>query len=47
MGNLFVKALAALVEANEAMGASPKEAFHLAFAQVMVATHEELELLAV
>ncbi len=34
-----------LIDANQALGASPEEAFALAFVQVMIATEEELELL--
>jgi hypothetical protein len=34
-----------LVEANEALGATPREAFVLAFRQALVASGEELELL--
>lgn len=46
MGRLLVEAFEGLVEANQAMGASPEEAFTLAFTQVLLATREELELLA-
>jgi hypothetical protein len=47
MGRLMLMAvMAGLVEANQELGASVEEAFILAFTQVLLATPEELELLA-
>ena len=43
---LLLCVMETLIETNQSLGASPEEAFALAFAQVLVATDEELELLA-
>lgn len=45
MERLYVTALEGLIEVNVLAGASPREAFVLAFKQLMSASEEELELL--